>query len=222
MQYLFNIFDFWGALVSPASANVASLKDLTGKPVAAVISTANFAMFKYVAQENGLDPASLKLQNVQTPALAPTAESGRVAGVEMWEPAYTILTNGKGSGKFTTFDLAKMWAKITGQSKIPYLGIAAHTSWIDSHQKLIPELYKTYSDAANYVRSQPKAAADIIAKATKIDSNDVLALLQSGRLNLNVYWASSQKSAVDAVFTVAVRSGYLKSVPQGVIYERTQ
>ncbi len=43
VTYLFNLFDFWGALVT-SNSEVKTLKDLAGKQIAAAKVTTNFAM----------------------------------------------------------------------------------------------------------------------------------------------------------------------------------
>lgn len=219
VQYLFNIYDFWGSVITPKNSEVKKLSDLNGKSFAAAVSTAQYAMFKYVAKQNGLDVSSMKVQSVQTPALVPTVEAKRVTGAEIWEPAYSSLTEKSDAGAYTTFDLARLWSKATGQSKIPYLGLAARSDWISSHKKQVSELYQTYVDAAKYVQNHPAEAARTISEATDISESAVLALLKSSRLRLHVYWASTQTEAVNSVFSAAVKSGYLSKVPQNVVYQ---
>ncbi|MEU7835729.1 MULTISPECIES: ABC transporter substrate-binding protein [unclassified Nonomuraea] len=220
VQYLFNVYNYWGAAVAPKTSGITKLSDFSNKSFAADLTSAQYVMFKYVAQKNGLDVGSMRVQGVQGPALSPIIEANRADGVEIWEPAYSSLTEGGTSDKYTTFDLAKLWTQATGQSHIPYLGLAAQTSWITSHKREVSQLYDTYVDAAAYVKEHPTEAAQTISKALRIREASIAALLKSTRLNLNVYWASSQTNAIDTVFRAAVESGYLKSVPQGVVYQQ--
>src|SRR5579864_2356079 len=49
VQYLFNLFDFWGTVVTSRPA-IKSLKDLEGKELAGARATTNFVMFEFFAK----------------------------------------------------------------------------------------------------------------------------------------------------------------------------
>ena len=90
VAYLFNLFDFWGAVVT-SRPEVATLKDLEGKELAAARGTTNYLMFDWFARQQGVDPAKLSVVNTATPGLVGYALADRAAAVQLWEPAYTIL-----------------------------------------------------------------------------------------------------------------------------------
>ena len=54
VKYLFNLFDFWGAVVT-SRPEVKTVKDLEGKQLAAAASTTNFVMFEFFAKKLGVD-----------------------------------------------------------------------------------------------------------------------------------------------------------------------
>jgi ABC-type nitrate/sulfonate/bicarbonate transport system substrate-binding protein len=221
VSYLFNLFDFWGTLVS-ADPNIKTLKDVEGKTIAAAQSTTNYAMFQYFAQKSGADLSKLKLLNAGTAALMTYAEAGRADAIQMWEPGYSTLVN-KNPNKFhqVEFGLDK-WKEYTGASSIPYLGVAAHQSWIDSHKELIPKLYKTYVDAAEWVKSNPGNAAKIIAsKIPGGDSSVIEGLIKDNkRLGMNVKPASEIADDIRSVFKAGIEINYLKQMPDdSVIYK---
>src|SRR5260221_13391781 len=58
VAYLFNLFDFWGAVVT-SRPEIAALKDLEGKELAAARGTTNYLMFDWFARQQGVDPAKL-------------------------------------------------------------------------------------------------------------------------------------------------------------------
>ena len=222
VQYLFNVFDFWGAAVATKSSGVQVLTDFVGKSFGADVSTAQYAMLKALAARKGLNVDDLEVQALRSTALAPTLGTGRIDGVEIWEPAYTSIMGAGGAAKYTTVDLAELWTEVTGQQRIPYLGLTAHTEWVQTHQAEIQSLYNTYTKAAEFVQKNPADVAKIVAAATKLKANDVRTLIESTRLRLNVYWATSETDAVNAVFDAAVASGYLDATPRDVIYQNGQ
>src|SRR3954462_5659379 len=87
VKYLFNLFDYWGAVVT-SRPEVKSLKDLEGKELAAARGTTNFVMFDWFARQQGVAPAKLAVVNTATPGLLGYALADRAAAVQLWEPAY--------------------------------------------------------------------------------------------------------------------------------------
>lgn len=67
VTYLFNLFDFWGAVVT-SRPEVKTLRDLEGKELAAAKGTTNYVMFDWFARQLGADPAKFPVINTATPA----------------------------------------------------------------------------------------------------------------------------------------------------------
>ena len=94
VTYLFNLFDFWGAVVT-SRPDIKSLKDLEGKDLAAAKGTTNYVMFDWFAQQLGVDTKKLSVVNTATPGLVGYALADRTTAVQLWEPAYTTLLSKK-------------------------------------------------------------------------------------------------------------------------------
>src|SRR3989454_9890878 len=90
LRYLFNLFDFWGAVVT-TKPEVKTLKDLEGRQLAAARSTTNYIMFEWLAKRQGVDTSKIAVVNTATPGLIGFALADRADAVQIWEPAYTIL-----------------------------------------------------------------------------------------------------------------------------------
>src|SRR5215207_534982 len=93
VQYLFNLFDYWGTVVT-ANPDIKDLKGLEGKTLAADKATTNYAMFTYFAKKAGVDLDKVNIQTASGPALVTTAQADRADAVQLWEPAYTQLVRG--------------------------------------------------------------------------------------------------------------------------------
>ena len=159
--FLFNVFDFWGTVVVKADGPIKTLKHLEGRTIAAALPTTNYALFRYFATRAGVDLSKVEVQSSPVPGLVPMAASGRVDGVQMWEPAHTVITYG--NNNFRGLDIVSNWKKETGFSALPYLGIAAHKDWVEANGDLILKLYKTYKVATNFILQNPEKAAKIIS-----------------------------------------------------------
>jgi len=137
VAYLFNLFDFWGAVVT-SRPEVKTLRDLEGKELAAARGTTNFLMFDWFARQQGVDPAKLSVVNTATPGLVGYALADRADAVQLWEPAYTILLAKKPSLRTLDLQIAAKWTAFAGSRNIPYLGVAAHIDWIEKNRGTVP------------------------------------------------------------------------------------
>ena len=215
VAYLFNVHDFWATVVA-TDDSVTELADLNGRDLAAVASSTSYAMFQWFAQEAGLDLSTVDITNTQTGGLGTQALTGRSTAVQMWEPGYSTLMASNDTEGLTELDIqVENWEARYGFSAIPYLGVAAHRSWIEENQELIPRLQAIYEDAAEWALANPEEAGEIIA-ATIPDgeAEPIIELLRDNdRLGLNVYGAGEQADAIRAVFEAGVEIGYFDDVP---------
>jgi NitT/TauT family transport system substrate-binding protein len=221
VTYLFNLFDFWGTVVS-SRPDVKTLKDLQGKELAAAKGTTNYVMFDWFARQQGADTAKFQVINTATPGLIGYAMADRAAGVQLWEPAYTALLAKKPDIHTIDIGIADSWKKFTGSSNIPYLGVAAHIDWAEKNPKLIPKLYATYKEAAEWVAAHPDETAKLLAaKGTPDDQKAIADLIRANdRLGMNVKWASEVRKEINSVYAAGKSIGFLPADPAAsTIYE---
>src|SRR5262249_30056893 len=128
VKYLFNLFDFWGAVVT-SRPEVKALKDLEGRQLAGARSTTNYVMFEFFARKLGVDVARIQVVNTATPGLVGYALADRADAVQLWEPAYTLLMAKKPSIRTLDMSIGETWKSFAGGSRIPYLGVGAHAEW---------------------------------------------------------------------------------------------
>jgi len=216
VKYLFNLFDFWGAVVT-SRPEIKTVKDLEGKQLAAAGSTTNFVMFKFFAQNLGVDVSKVQVVNTAPPGLVGYALADRADAVQLWEPAYTLLKAKKPDIRILDTGMSKTWKSFAGGERIPYLGVAAHSDWVEANQALIPKLYATYKDAGDYIAKNPEEAVALIApKSTPDDRAALVSLIKSNeRLGMSVVPAGEVKKQIEAVYKAGIDVGYFKSQPSG-------
>jgi ABC-type nitrate/sulfonate/bicarbonate transport system substrate-binding protein len=215
VSYLFNLFDFWGAVVTNR-AEVKTLKDLEGRQLAAARSTTNYIMFEWLAKRQGVDVSKIQVVNTAPPGLIGFALADRADAVQLWEPAYTILISKKSSIRTLDDGAEKTWKEFSGGgSRIPYLGVAAHADWIEQNKALIPRLYKSYEQAAKWLTANPDAAAKLIArKSTSADQAALAASIRANnRLGLALSSAAEVNNEIKAVYKAGVDSTFLPKLP---------
>src|SRR6266404_8116110 len=143
VTYLFNLFDFWGAVVT-SRPDVKTLKDLEGRQLAAARATTNYVMFEFFAKKLGVDVSKIEVVNTATPGLIGYALADRADAIQIWEPAYTLLRSKKPDIRNLDQRTEVSWKQYGGGDFITYLGVAAHTDWIEQNQAIIPRLYANY------------------------------------------------------------------------------
>ena len=212
--YLFNLFDYWGAVVT-ARPDVKTLRDLEGKDLAAARGTTNYIMFDWFARQQGVDLAKVSVINTATPGLVGYALADRAAAVQLWEPAYTTLLSKKPSLRTLDLEIGKYWQAFAGSRTIPYLGVAAHVSWIEQHRDLVPKLFETYKAAAAWLVAHPDEAAKLISPKGSADDQQAIADLikANDRLGLNVRWAADVRSDIERVYAAGRSTGFLPADP---------
>jgi NitT/TauT family transport system substrate-binding protein len=214
VAYLFNLFDYWGAVVT-SRPEVKTLKDLEGRDLAAARGTTNYIMFDWFARQQGVDLGKVAVVNTATPGLVGYALADRAAAVQLWEPAYTTLMSKKPGLRTLDLEIGKHWQAFAGSRSIPYLGVAAHVAWIEQHRESVPKLFATYKAAAAWLTAHPDDAAKLIAPKGSADDQQAVADLikANDRLGLKIRWAAEAREDIARVYAAGRSTGFLRSDP---------
>jgi NitT/TauT family transport system substrate-binding protein len=221
VTYLFNLFDYWGAVVT-SRPEIKTLKDLEGKDLAAAKGTTNYVMFDWFARQLGADSSKFAVVNTATPGLVGYAMAERASAVQLWEPAYTTLLAKKPGMRTLDLKIGDSWNKFAGSRNIPYLGVAAHIDWVEKHKASVPKLFAAYRQAADWVVANPDAAAKLISpKGNAEDQKAIADLIRANdRLGLNIRWASDVKKEIQSVYAAARAIDFFPGEPSAAtIYE---
>jgi NitT/TauT family transport system substrate-binding protein len=222
VRYLFNLFDFWGAVVT-SRPEVKTLKDLEGKQLAGARSTTNYVMFEFLAKKLGVDTSKIQVVNTATPGLVSYALADRADGIQLWEPAYTLLLAKKPSIRTLDLNITQTWSTFAGGSRIPYLGVGAHADWADQNPALVQKLYATYRQAGEWIMKNPEAAAPLVAPGATADDVKAMATLirANDRLAISMASASEVRKEIEAVYRAGMEVGYFPSLPSSTtVYDK--
>lgn len=209
--FLFNIFDWWGTIVTPSQSGIESLEDLPGSSLIGALSTTNYAMFQMTAARAGVDVDSLVAQNAEPSGLIAATRADAADAVQLWEPAHSVLM--AGDGDFQALDLVGTWQEETGQEQIPYVGVAAHRSWYEANRNTANRLYAMFQDVASFIQDNPDEAASLISDHTEIDVAVLQDLFGSPRLGFSVYPAADGSEALQPVIDSAMEIGLINEAP---------
>ncbi len=214
LRYLFNLFDFWGAVVT-SRPEVKTLKDLEGRQLAGARSTTNYVMFEFFAKKLGVDVAKIQVVNTATAGLVSYALADRADAVQIWEPAYTLLTAKKPSIRTLDMNIAQIWKSFAGGSRIPYLGVGAHADWADQNPAAVAKLYATYKAATDWIVKNPDEAAPLVAPGAAADDVKAIASLirSNERLAISLAPAGEVRNEIEAVYRAGIEVGYFPALP---------
>ncbi len=214
ISYLFNLFDYWGAVVTNR-ADLKTLADLKGKQIAAAKGTTNYTVFEWFAQQQGVDPKSLQVLNTATAGLLGYALADRSDAVQIWEPAYSMLLGRRPGIHTIDLNISKIWHDYAGGARFPNLGVAAHQDWIEHNRDLIPRLYRAYRQAADWALAHPMEAAPLVAPVKEDAERKVIAdmIRENTRLSLNLYPASRAAKEIESVYRMGIAVGLFKTMP---------
>ena len=221
VTYLFNLFDFWGAVVT-SHPDIKSIKDLEGKDLAAAKGTTNYVMFDWFARQLGADTSKFSVVNTATPGLVGYALADRASAVQLWEPAYTTLLAKKPDIRTLDLKIKENWKKATGSTNIPYLGVAAHTDWVEKHKDVVPKLYAAYKDAGEWTVAHPDEASKLIApRGSSEDQKAIADLIRANdRLGMNIRSAAEVSKEIKSVYDAGKSISFLPSEPSAAtIYQ---
>ena len=222
VKYLFNLFDYWGTIVTSRDS-VKTLKDLEGKELAAARSTTNYQMSEFFEKLAGVDVSKVKVVNTAPPGLISYAIADRADAIQIWEPAYTLLLAKKPSIRTIDLNIAKSWQAFNGGGTIPYLGVGAHSDWADANPDKVQKLYTIYKAAVEWVQNNPDQAAPLLAKgAPPEELKAIAAMIKSNeRLAMKLTKAGEVKKDIQAVYKAGVQINYLPSMPSDAsIYDK--
>lgn len=214
VTYLFNLFDYWGTVVT-SRPEIKSLKDLEGKDIAAAKGTTNYVMFDWFARQLGADTSKFSVINTATPGLVGYALADRASAVQLWEPAYTTLHAKKPDIRMLDLKIQQSWQKATGSRSIPYLGVAAHADWAEKNKNLIPKLYAAYKEAGEWTTAHPDEAAKLIMpKGTDQSRKAIADLIRANeRLGMNIRTAAEAGKEIKSVYAAGKSIAFLPAMP---------
>ncbi len=152
------------AVVVPTSSSIKSPKDLKGKKVAVVKGSYAHHLLVLVLQSGGLTAGDIQLINLSQADIATTIANGNIDAAAIWEPLITLLE---------TQGIARVLADGTGIKK-GVLVIVASNDFLVKHRNQVKAVLRAYQRGADYIKSNPKDAAQLIAADVSLPSDLLL------------------------------------------------
>lgn len=157
-------------LVKPTS-NITSLEDLKGRKIAYGKGTYAQHLLALLLEKGNLTFNDIQSVNLPAGDMPTALENGQIDAAVIWEPFISqLVTAGK----------AKVIADGTGIKRGNLVTYAVN-SYAKEHPQIIAAYIKACQRASDYIKENPKEAAELIAKDMKVDPS----ILESTFQNLH-------------------------------------
>jgi len=205
-------------VVITANPQIRTLQDLKGKSMAADMGASEFYILSTYGKTIGLDIGK-DISVVQAnPALARTQlHAKRVDAVMTWEPSATLtLGDSKDNRVILNGDAA--WnglAKNRGWELV----VIMRDGFLKQNPQAVAKLQRVFESGADFIKTNPDAADAIAVRTVKLPAGIFKDAVTSGRLQYSVMPAWQDREALQEMFQIAVKSGYLPKLPdEGAIF----
>ncbi|WP_306532599.1 aliphatic sulfonate ABC transporter substrate-binding protein [Geobacter sp.] len=141
------------AVIVPSASKIRSPKELKGKKVAVVKGSYAHHLLVLVLQTGGLSVNDIELINLSQADIATAIVNGNIEAAAVWEPLIT---------KLETQEAVRVLADGTGIKK-GALVIIATDDFVKRSREQVKALLRAYQRGAQFIRSNPREAARLIA-----------------------------------------------------------
>jgi NitT/TauT family transport system substrate-binding protein len=152
-----------GGLVAASSSPLRTAKDFVGKTIsAAAVNDINSLAMKAWMDQNGADSSSLKVVEIPQLAAPVALEQGRVDGITVTNPAFTLATSG---GKARL--VANIWSAIS--PRLLLVCWFSTTSWVERNRGVAERFSRVIAEAATYCNSHVEETIGDLVDLTGLD-----------------------------------------------------
>jgi ABC-type nitrate/sulfonate/bicarbonate transport system substrate-binding protein len=205
--------------------NINSLKDLSGKDIAAPLAAENTKAMMLYLLWSGIDIKSLKIRNFEQPGVAAELRSPSgtaVAGIVFAQvPTRLVMEEPK---KFkdliSNAELEKIWKQKTGTDYHWLLGWAVQDDFGQDNRETLQHIHNGMKETIEWFNANTDEALQIVAKKTK-DSVPILQeTIRAGRVKFLEKTAASEEKSMIELLKPATELGYVSKLPDANFFYR--
>lgn len=145
-------------------SDIQSVKDLGGKTIGVLteVGTLHYATLLLLKQ-NGVDPKSVKIIQMDGPTMADQLAAGRVDAVEAVRPFNATIKAKGGQNIGTPF------SSLGNEISVIWWG--ANQQWAQSHPQVVKDYQACLQDATKYISSHDSDARQVLQKYTNLPAD---------------------------------------------------
>lgn len=215
---VFTVVPLTDMVVISADPHVRSISDLKGKTLAADMGSSQYYVLSTYARSIGIDLGKDISVTQANPALArEELRAKRVDAAMTWEPTTTLALEDSKDYRVILRE-GEAWKRLAKHPGWELLALMRE-QYVQKNPQMVPKVMKAFQEAAQFIKSDPEAADTIAAKNLKLPPGALRYAITSGRLQYVVEPAYQEKAALDEMFEIAVKTGYLPNTStEGAVY----
>ena len=150
-------------LLALASSTLRSAKDFVGKTVApGAVNDINYLSMRNWMDQNGADSSTIKVLEMSQVAAVAALEQGRVDGICVVNPSYTLATSG---GKARP--VANIYTAVA--PRLLLVAWFSTTGWVERNRAVAQRFARVLADAATYVNGHAAETVDDLVTLTGLE-----------------------------------------------------
>lgn len=224
IYYIHDVIGDSEALVVQSESGISSLEDLKGKTVATTFgSTSHFSLLSALKQAN-VDPASIKIIDMQAPDLAAAWQRGDIDAAYTWQPVQSKLVAAGGKAIITSKEVAEKGA-LTGEFGV------VRNDFIDKYPNAVKQYIEVLDEGTKYYRDHPKEASEALSKELGLSPEETLkamneiTVLDASQQTDEKYMGTPDKpgefgSLLKATADFLVEQQSIKSAPDVSVFQK--
>jgi ABC-type nitrate/sulfonate/bicarbonate transport system substrate-binding protein len=225
---LFGVFQLFGTSVivnTERASDIRSLKDLTGRELAAPLASENYRAMTVYMMWAGAEVKSLKTRNFEHPAVAAELRSptGTAPAGIVWAelPTRLVMEDSKKFRDLVSVDeLEALWRQRTGTEHHWLLGWAAQQEFARANQGVLQRLHNAMHEATQWFAKNPDESVKWVEKKTKVPRHVLLETIKAGRVKFDQRTVAQEEKSLQALFEISVDLGFVTKLPDAGFYYR--
>lgn len=225
---LFATYQLFGTSViinTERGADIRSLKDLSGKDIAAPLASENYKAMTIYMLWSGVDLKSLRTRNFEQPGVAAELRSptGSAPAGVLWAQLPTRLVTDepkKFKDLVSTEELEKLWKEKTGTQYHWLLGWAVNDDFARNSPDLLQRVHSAMRETVEWFNANTDEAVKIVAQKTKDPIPVLQDTVKARRVEFLQTTAASQEKAMMELLKISVQLGYVTKLPDAGFFQR--
>lgn len=205
--------------------DIATMKDLNGKEIAAPLASENTRAMEIYFKWGGVDLKSLQIKNFEQPGIVAELKSPKgsaVAGIVFSQVPTRLVMDEPRKFKdlVSTDELDSLWRQRTGTDYHWLLGWVAHDDFAKDNRELLQRTHNSMKETIDWFNKNLEEALDIVAKKTKEPIPILRETLIAKRVRFLQLTAESQEKAMMELFKQGIDIGAIAKLPDANFFYR--
>ncbi len=166
-----NLLDYVESLVVRTDKNIASLKDLKGKTVAAPFGSTTHYLLLQALKDEGVDPASLKILDLAPSDIAAAWLRGDIDAAWFWEPNLDKAVKNGGKILITSGEMTKRGYPTWD------IGVVMN-AFAEKYPSYVEKFIKAECEGIDFWLKNPEKTAEIIAEELSLPLPDATRMMK--------------------------------------------